>query len=85
MIIIYLVEAPIGEILKIFMLVQVALSPGRDLDTFILVEAYLIAIVDLVICISMIVVGVLLRKKFNIGLKNITSRKVTPISTPIIR
>ena len=65
------------------MLVQVALSPGRDLDMFIFVEALLIAAVDLIICIVMIVVGVYMKMHFKIGLKGFHRNK-NDLQRPIV-
>lgn len=82
--IVYLILLPFGEVLKIFMLVQVALSPGRDIDDFIFIEAAIIAVVDLVICLVMLVVGILLRIHFNIGLKHMMRKKTDSLQKPII-
>ena len=71
----FLCVTPVGETFKIYMLVQVALSPGRDLDMFIFVEAAFIAVVDLIICIGIIVGGVYMKKHFKFGLKGLHSNK----------
>jgi hypothetical protein len=84
MMIVYLIASPLGETFKIFMLFQVALSPGKQIDTFIFVEAVIIAIIDLVICIVMVIVGVMLKKRFKIGLKSLLRKKVSPLIRPVI-
>jgi hypothetical protein len=80
----YLVLAPLGEALKIFMLVQVAVGPGQMLFSFIYMEALIIGIVDLFICISMIIVGLLLKLHFGVGLKKLMQKKVDSLKKPII-
>lgn len=56
------------------MLVQVALSPGKDIDMFIFVEAILIAVIDFLICVMVFVVGIFMKKHFRIGLKGLHRR-----------
>ncbi|OMJ88364.1 hypothetical protein SteCoe_9680 [Stentor coeruleus] len=82
--IIYLIILPFGEVLKIFMLIQVALSPGRDIDDFIFIEAVVIAVIDFIICFIMMVIGILLKIHFNIGLKHMMRKNIDSLQKPII-
>ena len=67
------------------MLIQVALSPGKPLDLFIYIEAFIIAIVDFVICFVILTIGIMLKKHFKVGLMSYHKRKSETLTIPIIR
>lgn len=59
---------PVVAGLKIFLLMTIVMSPGNDIDSFILYQAIIISISDLVIALTLEVLGVLVYQSFGMGL-----------------
>ena len=67
----FLVFAPVCQLFKALCLVLLALSPGESIDTFILCQALVIAVVDIAIAGVLVFLGKSIKKNFGRGLKSV--------------
>ncbi|CAG9328016.1 unnamed protein product [Blepharisma stoltei] len=72
---------PILAGVKLFLLVAIAAAPGKNIDRFILSQAIVIAIVDLIIACTMEVLGVICSQSFGLGLGAILRRNSEVLKT----
>ena len=68
--------------MKILIFLRVILNPDKDIDIFIYSEAIIVVIIDFIICFCIILLGIILMKHFNLGLKRLHKRKLMTLVKP---